>query len=235
MSQPFLDHTFYRSSIWPDLTITNTDEHVLIRTVDPMTVFSNALWQGGLTHASHFVNWKVPLDYRCADPVELMCTQIKAWGYPIGRTVGLQTAARLTHASIQEEAGDKYRLICCVTAGTGNAARAGRARTTFSAYACGTINTFVLIDASMTTSAMINAVITATEAKAAALQDLGVTEEAGEIATGTTTDAVVLASSQNKQYGDPHQFAGVATTIGNAIGRLVYQAVYEAVVTQKEG
>lgn len=235
MSQPFRKYTFYRSVIWPDLTITNTDEHVLVRTADPMTVFSNALWQGGLTYASHFVNWRVPLDYHCAEPVELMRTQIGAWGYPVGRTVGLQTAAKLTHTSIQEDEGDKYRMICCVTAGTSNAARAGRARATFSAYACGTINMFVMIDANMTTSAMINAIVTATEAKAAALQDLGITDEDGKIATGTTTDAVVLASSQNKLYGDPHQFAGAATTIGNAIGRLVYQAVYEAVATQKEG
>jgi adenosylcobinamide amidohydrolase len=79
---------------------------------------------------------------------------------------------------------------------------------------------------------MVNGIITATEAKAAALQDLGIRDEDGDLATGTTTDAIVLGVSQSQQYPRPHLFAGAATTIGNGIGRLVYDAVYTAVSTQ---
>jgi adenosylcobinamide hydrolase len=234
MSQPFRFSTSYCSDIWPDISIEYREDHLLLQAPEPLTVFSSALWMGGLAQATHLVNWKVPLTYRCEDPAAMMRDQISVWGYPVDRCVGLQTAAKLTHGAVEEESGDRYRMICCATAGTRNSARAGKVRETFSAYQCGTINIFLLVDANLTPAAMINGMMTATEAKAAALQDLQIVDEDGDIATGTTTDCVVLASSQNGQYGAPHQFAGAATTIGNAIGRLVYRAVYTAVATQGE-
>jgi adenosylcobinamide hydrolase len=234
MSQPFRSTNMYTSEVWPDISISYQNEHLLLRAPFPLSTVSSAVWRGGWESATHFVNWKVPLTYRCENPTEMMKEQMEQWGYPKKATVGLQTAAKLTHASIAEEAGDRYRIICCATAGTSNRARAGKARETFSAYQCGTINIFLLVDAHMTPAAMVSGIITATEAKAAALQEANIMDEDGEVATGTTTDSIVFASSQNVQYGDPHQFAGVATTIGNAIGRLVYKTVYEAVATQEE-
>ncbi|MFT9849082.1 adenosylcobinamide amidohydrolase [Aneurinibacillus sp. REN35] len=234
MTQPFRSSTRYTSAIWPAITVAYQEDYLLLHSPVPLTAVSSALWRGGIAQASHFINWKVPLTYRCEDPTIMMRDQLGAWGYPVDASIGLQTAAKITHASITEEAGDRYRILCCATAGTRNSARAGKARETFSAYQCGTINIFLLADAHLTPSAMINSVITATEAKSAALQDLGISDEDGETATGTTTDAVVFAATQDEAHGAPHQFAGAATTIGNAIGRLVYQAVYEAVATQGE-
>ncbi|MBN6186762.1 adenosylcobinamide amidohydrolase [Aneurinibacillus sp. BA2021] len=234
MTQPFRSSTQYTSAVWPAVTITHRDDHLLLRSPMPLTTVSSALWRGGVTEATHFINWRVPLTYRCEDPTIMMRDQLQAWGYPVDASIGLQTAAKITHASIVEEDGDRYRLICCATAGTRNSARAGKARETFSAYECGTINIFLLADAHLTPSAMVNGIITATEAKAAALQDLRISDEGGEPATGTTTDSVVFAATLDEAHGAPHQFAGVATTIGNAIGRLVYESVHEAVATQGE-
>lgn len=234
MSQPFRLGVSYTSTVWPDICIDFRDDHLLLQANAPLDAMSSALWGGGHMRATHFINWKVPLTYRCENPTLMMRDQLAEWGYPVADSVGLQTAAKITHASIEEEAGDRYRMICCATAGTRNSARAGKARETFSAYRCGTINIFLLMDAYLTPSAMINGIITATEAKAAALQDTGIVDEDGDAATGTTTDSIVLASSQNREYGEPHQFAGAATTLGNAIGRLVYKAVHEAIVTQGE-
>lgn len=234
MTQPFRHCTSYVSAVWPDITVDYADDHLLITSAEPLTAVSSALWRGGWTTATHFVNWKVPLTYRCENPTEMMREQMAVWGYPEDAAIGLQTAAKITHAALEEEAGDRYRIVCCATAGTSNGTRAGKIRETFSAYQCGTINIFLLIDALLTPSAMINGIITATEAKSAVLQDLQIVDEDGEIATGTTTDSIVLASTQKFEYGAPHRFAGAATTIGNAIGRLVYKAVYEAVATQGE-
>ncbi|MCK9918341.1 adenosylcobinamide amidohydrolase, partial [Microbacteriaceae bacterium K1510] len=128
--------------------------------------------------------------------------------------------------------GDAFRMICCTTAGTSNSARAGHVSKTFSAYQCGTINTFLLIDGRTLPAAMVNALITATEAKAAALQDLHLRARDGGTATGTTSDSFVLAVSQ-QSFSEVHAFAGTATTIGDAAARLVYQTVYEAVSTQE--
>lgn len=234
--QPFRrGGTQFRSLVWPGITVDFIDEHILLESPISLQTVSSALWGGGMQEdATHFVNWKVPISYRCEDPIALMGQQIKDWGYPVNQTIGLQTAAKLSHCTILEEVGDQFRLVCCVTAGTGNSARAGKRRETFSAYQCNTINIFLLLDAHMVPAALVNGIIMATEAKAAALQDLGIRDEEGDIATGTTTDSVVLAVSQNREYPLPHQFAGAATTIGNAIGRLVYQGVYQAVSTQGE-
>ncbi|WP_425387713.1 adenosylcobinamide amidohydrolase [Aneurinibacillus terranovensis] len=223
----------YHSLIWPEVTMTHKDNHLLLQTQQPLTVVSSALWGGGISQATHFVNWHVPLDYSAENPVEQMRGHLTGWGYPVSQTVGLQTAASLTSGSVHEENGDQFRIICMATAGTGNSARAGRLRQTFSAYQCGTINIFVLLDARLTPAAMVNGIITATEAKAAALQDLGIRDEHGEIATGTTTDSIVIGCSQNPEYAS-HLFAGVATTVGNSIGRLVYEAVCEAAAVEKE-
>jgi adenosylcobinamide amidohydrolase len=151
------------------------------------------------------------------------------------RTIGFMTAAKLTHASIQGLDGDRFRLLCCATAGTRNAARAGDPRATYSAYAPGTINISLFVDGRLTESAMAGAIVTATEAKSAALQELGVTErETGRIATGTTTDAIAVCVSQRTGWGEPHAYAGSATSIGCSIGEAVFRAVHEAVRTQGE-
>ncbi|WP_194830533.1 adenosylcobinamide amidohydrolase [Laceyella tengchongensis] len=75
--------------------------------------------------------------------------------------------------------------------------------------------------------------ITATEAKAAALADLGVTDSKGLVATGTTTDAVVIAATGNIQDGVIHPYAGTLSPLGQAIARTVYAGVTEAVENER--
>lgn len=228
MAQPFRTETRFRSEVWPDFIMELREDHLAAETKTACATISSAVWGGGLQTARRFVNWQVPLAYRCDTPAECMRSKILEWGYALDDTVGMQTAANVRQASLQEMKGDQFSLICCATVGTSNAARAGTPRTTFSAYRPGTINIMLWIDALMTPAAMVNALLTATEAKSAALQDLQIRDETGRMATGTTTDSIVLATTQNKRYPSPHLFAGTATTIGNAIGRTVYRAVSEA-------
>ncbi|MCM3728471.1 adenosylcobinamide amidohydrolase [Neobacillus cucumis] len=230
--QPFRKQNQITSRIWPELRMVKKEDHLLFQFPRRLAAFSSAVHGGGFQQVSHFVNWQVPLDYASNDPILLMKQKITEWEYPLEQTAGLQTAAKIHCASIQEEHGDEFRIVCCVTAGVGNRERAGRKRKTYSAYQCGTINTFLFIDGRLTEAAMINGIITATEAKAAAMQDLQIKVESGEFATGTTTDSVVLAASQ-ADHLPTHLFAGTATTIGNTIGCLVYEATCEAVRNQE--
>lgn len=237
MTQPFRGQaaSVYSSGLWPGLSIRFYGDHILYTLPSTLDCLSSAVYGGGHGPAERIVNWKVPLDYACGDPVKDFRDMFSHWNYPPEGTVGLQTAAKLTHASIREEEGDEFKLVCCTTTGTRNSARAGSHREVFSAHQPGTINTVLLVDARMTLSAMVNAVITATEAKAAALQDRGIADSVtGLAATGTTTDAVVLAVSQSSVYSAIHPYAGTATTIGGAIGRLVYDTVSESAATQHE-
>ncbi|SFJ63030.1 Adenosylcobinamide amidohydrolase [Thermoflavimicrobium dichotomicum] len=79
---------------------------------------------------------------------------------------------------------------------------------------------------------MVNAVITATEAKSATLQDLSIMDRDGHIATGTNTDAIAIAVTQQPIGDYVHEYAGVSSPLGQAIGELVYQTVYQT--AQKE-
>lgn len=90
----------------------------------------------------------------------------------------------------------------------------------------GTINIILLVDGNLTPAAMVNAVLTATEAKTRALFELGVRCPDGGPATGTTSDAIVIAATGR---GQPHLFAGTATVVGQMIGRAVYAAIYQGV------
>jgi len=238
MVQPFRGggSTRYQSSMWPELDIRFATDHVSIATgAISYQTLSNAPYRGGWGSGSRFINWKVPLSYDCSDPSSMMRAELSQWSYDPATVVGLQTAAHITHMSFAEETGDEFKLLVCSSAGTGNAARAGLHRETFSAYTPGTINIMILIDGKMTYEAMVNAVISATEAKSAALADLEVRDRSHDrVATGTSTDAVLVAVSQSDRYAYTHRYAGAATTIGNAIGRLVYETVHEAVRTQGE-
>lgn len=232
--QPFKETNRFSSSAWPELIITKHQDHLLFYYPHLFTTVSNAVYGGGWKNGNHLINWQVPLHYHGKDPHVEIEQKIQEWNYPIKQSIGFQTAALLQFASIHLEAGDQFKMICCVTAGIGNKVRAGKKRKTYPAYQAGTINTFVFVDGKMTPSAMINAIITATEAKSAALQDLKIFDEHGGYATGTTTDATAISVTQSSLYEAIHLYAGSATAIGNSIGCLVYDAVKEALSYHKE-
>lgn len=216
----------YRSSVWPGLVLEWKEEHLLLEFPAEADSISSAVYGGGMDRLKRAVNQYVSRDYECSNPVRDMENKLAEWGYPQEGCAGLMTAVPLEHAAVAEEDTGSAGIFCCVTAAAGNAARAGVERSVLKAYRPGTINIMLGIDGLLTPSAMVNAVMTATEAKAAALADLGITDpENGLTATGTTTDAVVLAVSGSRRYGAEHVYAGTATDLGGAIGRLVYAAV----------
>lgn len=232
--QPFRSQApVFHSSVWPNIAIHYREDHLLIQSEQSLEICSNAVW-GDSGKANYLVNWRVDKDFDSSDPKTLMLQQLERWGYPSDSSLGMMTAAKLPHASVFEEQSEGFRLVVCTTAGTNNAARAGLDRPVFCEYGAGTINTVILLDARMSSAAVINAILTATEAKAAALQDENVADHLYPVvATGTTTDAIVLAVNPQAANGYIHHYAGTATPIGNAIGRLVYRSVREAVFTQE--
>jgi iron complex transport system ATP-binding protein len=133
------------------------------------------------------------------------------------------TAVYLHQAQAVTLRDDELTLAGVVTAGLSNPSSPGLSPA--AALAAGTINIILLVDAQLTAGAMVNAVITATEAKAQLLLERGVRTPEGFPATGTSTDAVVVACTG---WGDPLPYAGPATMIGWLIGRVVRQALGEA-------
>ena len=96
----------------------------------------------------------------------------------------------------------------------------------------GTINIIVVIDGNPTESCLVSTLITATEAKMAALRELDIRSRfSGDQATGTVTDAVVAAETGR---GAPIVYAGPASELGQLVGYCTRKAVKEAIMKANE-
>lgn len=205
-------------------------QYLRLTSSEPLRTLNSSPWGGGFGYHECIVNRQVDKGYHCADPIGEMHDFLRDEGLDPGRTAGMLTAAWVKdvgyHSLQWQEQGERYHeglQVCTwVTVGLGNMARAGDELRAEALYP-GTINSVVLINGKLTDAAMVNAVITVTEAKTAALQHLGVhMEDSDKLATGTTTDAVIIAATDK---GGIHSFAGTATQLGYLIGRTVYEAV----------
>jgi adenosylcobinamide amidohydrolase len=210
-------------STWIDRRI--EDGALILSGPRPFYTLSSSLLGGGLQEKRYLLNVQVPHGYMSDDPWQDLARKVESFGLPLPETVAMMTAADVDQVVEGYAAGEEFQLRVYVTAGVGNAARAGVKRKTYPGYRAGTINIIVALDARLSDAALVNALITATEAKAAALQDLGITDSTGAVATGTTTDSVILATTQNPHYTGVHQYAGLATELGNAIASCVYEAL----------
>jgi adenosylcobinamide hydrolase len=183
---------------------------------------------GGGFHTPYFViNQQVVKGYAGNDPRGDLIKGIREIGLDPAECAGMMTAAHVRDASIVCERGDQISVAAIATAGTSNAMAAGGTPPPFSFSGAGTINIILLIDGNLTEGAMVNAVITATEGKTMALQDLKIKDIfTGEPASGTSTDAVVVAVTGK---GQKLSYAGTATEVGGMIGRTVRKSVTEAI------
>jgi adenosylcobinamide hydrolase len=124
---------------------------------------------------------------------------------------------------------DGLAVAAIVTVGLGNTSAAGRDPTGgwfATTPPAGTINTIVLASAPLTAAGAVNAAMTATEAKALALIEAGVRTRAGELASGTSSDAIVIAAPlATADAPPPLRYAGTATVLGWLIGRAVREAI----------
>jgi iron complex transport system ATP-binding protein len=231
----------FGDSSWP-LRWEVNQERLLIESAKPLAALSSAVYGGGEKRVRRIVNRHVSLSYSADDPLREIRSWLNQKKLEAKETVVLLTAAHVNEGSWCFVEEKTFRLAVFSTAGVSNAARAGNRYPVFwhkPAGSPGTINLILLIDGSLTPSAMVNAVITATEAKAAALHDLRITDRKGQPATGTTTDAIAVAATQITLDGYVHAYAGVSSPLGSAIGQAVYQTVREAIekgrVIKKDG
>ena len=80
----------------------------------------------------------------------------------------------------------------------------------------------MVVDADPEPAALVNAVITATEVKGLVLRAAGLVVEDGVAASGTSTDAVVIAATGR---GARARFGGPASPLGWAVARAVQVAL----------
>lgn len=211
------------------------DSHFSLSSTTPLAVLSSASVGGGRGCWRTLVNRHVDKDYREGDPVEETRGWLVANGYDPEQTPTLLTAARMENASVIQMGDPLVQVAAIVTAGVSNAARMGWPGPVFMDHPDpGTINILLVVDGELTEGALVNTVITVTEAKAAALQELDVRDGEGRSATGTTTDAVMIASTQRRREKYVHAYAGAVSPLGQVVGQAVREAIRETVLRERQ-
>ncbi len=146
----------------------------------------------------------------------------------------MATAADLDNLAVVTQSYGPLTVTVLATAGAkSNAIRTGvDAGTYIEGHApAGTINIMVLTNIQLTDAALARALITVTEGKTAALQDLKVPSTYTKTvqATGTGTDSIIVVSGTQ---GPQASYTGGHSRIGELIGKASYQAVTEALGKQ---
>jgi adenosylcobinamide amidohydrolase len=147
----------------------------------------------------------------------------------------MSTAVDMEKVAVCEKVYGDFHVCCIATGGAlNNALRMGVdtgnwvEHKTHMAPVTGTINILLLTNVTLTCAAMARAIMTATEAKTAALQDLNYksTPSPQVQATGTGTDSMIVVSGVNPDIVIKH--TGGHTKMGELIGFAVKTAVTEA-------
>jgi adenosylcobinamide amidohydrolase len=184
---------------------------------------------GGLGPRDWLINATVPLDYDRTDP-DRHLTEIGASLGLTGTGSGLLTAVDVTRHHLATDTGVHATATVGLSSPAWAAAPDGHFRRELPAgadrvpfteyqrvdYRPGTINIVVACPVRLSDAALVNAVLTATEAKVQALHDAGVR------ATGTASDAVVVHCPYD---GDAEPYGGPRSLFGARIARAVYSAV----------
>ena len=209
-----------------------TDQYVALQMEKPLKVVSSAMHNPGFGYYASLVNRSVSYNYDERHPHEELKHFLEEEGFETSETVAMMTAVFARFATIRDFDYEGIRIVVMITAGLGNAVDITRAFHRQEQYHAGTINTWVLINGKLSDEALFQAMISTTEAKVKALFDEGIVDPTtGTQATGTSTDSLLIASTEE---GDYHQYAGPITMLGKVIGHGVYETMREAIQKYKK-
>jgi adenosylcobinamide amidohydrolase len=185
------------------------------------------------------------------DPMGYMTEICEEHGLPPEASASLSTAANMRLVAVEEESYKDLSVVAAVTGGVeGNAGRAGDPATGYEGKdgyeplprkgtngaefspLHGTINTLLFISLPLAPGALVRTVMTATEAKTAALQELNVNSRYSDgLATGTGTDQIGVAARMVDGW-PPLTSAGKHSKLGELIGVAVKRATKSVLVRQ---
>lgn len=195
--------------------------------------------------ASHILNHQVEAHpggsgrrpARFPDPAHSLRVVASQQGIEAG-TVGLMTAVPMTQLVTARASMGNLWMECFATVGVTNAVCAGewpvvQGQPKKQEHP-GTINLILVTNGCLSHAAMVGAVQVATEAKTGLLRDHAVhSSHSGKTATGTGTDAVVIACRLRGQ-GTLYAYSGTHTIIGALIGRVVADCVARGLAKAKK-
>lgn len=231
------------------------DKSIVVTFSGRRRVLSTSLYNGGVHEDFDFVfnhdmnpGAGMPCTLSAPTYEEHMAKLALSLGLDPDKGSGMGTAAWMETAAIVSESYEALTITAIATGGIDvNGGRVGDPASYFKpirkeegepsgdaeeeARHPGTINIILYIDGDMKPGVIARALVTCTEAKTAALQELmaGSNYSMG-IATGSGTDqTIVVANSDSPWYYDS---AGKHSRAGELIGRVVKQAVKQALKNQ---
>jgi adenosylcobinamide amidohydrolase len=204
-----------------------------------LSTVSSAIYNGGFKKVKAILNVQAPDEYSDQklheNPQKFIIDSAKKVGIS-QNFVGMVTAAAVDKFALVTKKDDDLAVSVTATAvdPEGNTcSHAESAGETIKVQEItGTINIMVIIDGNPTESCLVSTVITATEAKTAALFELDIRSRySGNVATGTITDAIIVAKTNR---GAPIVHGGPASKLGQLVGYCTRKAVREAVMKANE-
>ena len=151
----------------------------------------------------------------------------------------LSTGANMNNLAVSEKFYKDRKVCCLATGGVGNALRSGVDTADWIEQdgqylsTLGTINIILLTNVTLTDGALARTIITGTEAKTAALQDMDARSSVSpkNQATGTGTDNMIVISGTDPNNKVRH--TGGHTKLGELIGVTTKVAVAETIKKHK--
>ena len=185
----------------------------------PLLALSSAPYGGGWGERHWILAAQVGDGYHRTDPAGHLAGLARDLGLD-GPGIGMLTAVDVRLVTVSREAGVAAAATVGLThpswaaAPDADAPDAGPA--TGSPGGAGTVNIVAVLDRRLSGAALVNAVMTVTEAKSQALW------EAGLAGTGTPSDAVAVLCAPS---GPAEAFGGPRSRYGSRLARAVHRAV----------
>ena len=194
-------------------------------------VLSSAVYNGGLAETRTIVNFRVPKNFSKA-PDRFIKAKLSEFNISQD-AVCLMTAANMNSACVKTAHFGSSAISAICTAGLSNPQCAGdpiprnRNKTL---RVISTINLIIVLEGHATDGCLANMIITASEAKASVMRDLDVrSKSTGKLATGTSTDSMVVVCLDGK---DKFDYSGTATELGHHLAMVVKESITESIAKQ---
>jgi iron complex transport system ATP-binding protein len=200
---------------FPQVALETDDSVLIVRSEVPLVTLSSAVVGGGFGRVHAVVNRHVNKGYDCDDPARDLREFALKRGI-VGEFVGLLTAVWMRKARTLTVREGDLTVSALITARVSNACAAGLSQPQH--VEPGTINIMVFVDGKLSQGAMVNAIKTISEAETSVLHARGIKTAEGYPATGTSTDAIVVACTGR---GTELPYAGPLTPVGFLIARCV--------------
>lgn len=202
-------------------------DYIQLKSDIPLKTISTAVHNPGIGWYGCLLNWTVAEDDLVDDVKQEVADFLQSKQFSTTNTVVMLTAVSTSFVALNEYITEFGSVFVMVTAGIGNAVDVSCTHERQDQPHVGTINIWVIINGCLSEEAFFQAMMTANEAKTKALQSENIVDRlTNTIATGTATDSLLIAATQN---GKEMMYGGPITAVGKVIGRGVFETTVQAI------